>query len=701
MTRSEHSGSGFEARPESNTRCQQFQHRQRNSDASRRRPTAAAREKRTTRNINTDADGRIKTTATVEKGLLLVTGDWTAEVVTPEPRSAVSSAAAVRRRIPAASATQHSVGEEPIMEFCQGIWHLFILSMFAVSVISNNMPSFRTHAGVYWLEKKGVITYEESIPLLYKIPFSPSSDSKVIEEWENKTCSMTQKHLCSNAQVLKTFAQRLENSFKTDNRFEFLDPTSRERRGIQFLGDIGTWCCNILTEKHLHSLLMNDKVLNENFKNIYSDVATTNTRINEVTSQLLQMADQTKHIVHYLSDTINNVTTTLNNHNVVLNEVNTLTEIGQLSMSYFLHFMHNILREQEIHNIHSHCKAQHLPISLIKPVQLKSDLKKLHKALNLMNMTLSLTSQDVLHYYSLPITECTMSDKQIIIRLHVPVIHANTQWKLFELIPIPFSYMNVSCYLHTNKMLVALDINTQNLKIIPSSSEHDHNIYKIPKEVTTTPIARCIQAGITLSNYSQLMTVCKFSCYEKTSVVITHISPHFYIISNHETDLTIQCHNASLNRVIKNTEIGSTELQLPCGCEVKELNNVLITPTYLCDINSPNQTFYQNVIPIQWIDDALYAVDQLTLSTGIHFSNITHVLNPQWHLKYLSNVSNQHLHTLTPLPTEETSQVLAIFNTSTYSISITSIITFLVCSNIFMYIRIIQISAIIREESRR
>ncbi|XP_063219461.1 uncharacterized protein LOC134529384 isoform X5 [Bacillus rossius redtenbacheri] len=69
---------------------------ERNSDAGRRRPTAAAREKWTTWYVNTDADRRIKTTAVVEKGLLLLTGDWTAEIVTSDPRSAVI----LGRRIP-------------------------------------------------------------------------------------------------------------------------------------------------------------------------------------------------------------------------------------------------------------------------------------------------------------------------------------------------------------------------------------------------------------------------------------------------------------------------------------------------------------------------------------------------------------------------------------------------------------------------
>lgn len=117
-------------------------------------------------------------------------------------------------------------------------------------------------SGAFFDEVQDAIMQDKSIPLIYtqKIENNEETNNDVWQigkYYENKNsnyCKITQQILI----LLKNVNENMEkNSFNMSDRLiKKFNDNKRSKGGIQLLGNLYHFCCNVATEKQLNSLIL-------------------------------------------------------------------------------------------------------------------------------------------------------------------------------------------------------------------------------------------------------------------------------------------------------------------------------------------------------------------------------------------------------------------------------------------------------------
>lgn len=118
------------------------------------------------------------------------------------------------------------------------------------------------------------------------------------------------------------------------------------------------------------------------------------------------------------------------------------------------------------------CKQHQLPSEMMIPKVLTSDLHKLDRELETSNQGLAIPVDDVTRYYQLPISDCAISNDEIIVHLRVPITQRGERWELYELITFPFAWHNQTCIIPQTNMYMATATIKNQQRIISGSGLH-------------------------------------------------------------------------------------------------------------------------------------------------------------------------------------------------------------------------------------
>ena len=114
---------------------------------------------------------------------------------------------------------------------------------------------------------ESVTAYEKSIPILYRQPFETKIYEPILETVLDPTdCNKNFDYdFCLFIEACHATTNKIHDLLNDDMKYQYLDfintalPNERIKRGIQFIGDFFTWCCNVVTTEQTTVLYNNQE----------------------------------------------------------------------------------------------------------------------------------------------------------------------------------------------------------------------------------------------------------------------------------------------------------------------------------------------------------------------------------------------------------------------------------------------------------
>lgn len=322
-------------------------------------------------------------------------------------------------------------------------------------------------SGAFFNDIPEAIIYDTSLPIIYT---QNNEKTDITEEGiqnleVKKYCENKDNNYCNIMDQTIILLDTINKHIKKNENDLFNDLTNTQpknrisKRGIQFLGNLYHFCCNIATEKQLKHLYTNDekiKIQIDKLKNIFVSDHDDLTRI---TTELNDYTNITKNKLNLLKNTLNlfveeEKQNVLINQNRQENTIQGVQEIIYKLMTIIL----KISNHESKSSVHLHCKLGKIPPSIVEPEILEKDLKKLSNVIDKDEFQLVIPIDNMSAYYNIPIVECQFSKTQTLIKIKIPIKEKTSVWKLYQYIPTHFKFHDSICIIFSEKTYLAVDI---------------------------------------------------------------------------------------------------------------------------------------------------------------------------------------------------------------------------------------------------
>ena len=147
--------------------------------------------------------------------------------------------------------------------------------------------------GAYFEALGEVITYEKSIPIIYKQAYETKIYKPILETTDIRECNKNFDHdFCSFVDTCHATTNKIHDLLEDDIKYQYLDfiniapKNKRVKRGLQFMGDFFLWCCNVVTTEQTSVLYDNQNNINNNYNNLKETILTTHVELINVTEKL-------------------------------------------------------------------------------------------------------------------------------------------------------------------------------------------------------------------------------------------------------------------------------------------------------------------------------------------------------------------------------------------------------------------------------
>lgn len=492
---------------------------------------------------------------------------------------------------------------------------LFVL---LISLRDKTLGEFQLHSGV--LVKPLALHPAESI---YPVNFDFELPSYIPQPrfFTNLDESAIHKDEFSNITVAlhdtENILETLVKFYWDTERAQF---SFRPRRGLEFIGDLFSWCCELTTHSELfpagNAARLNLKSLNAEITNAFQSVASNNQQLKNYTvsvkSFLTSLTNKVNNIAHALTDS---------HDKFLLAKVITLFK-KTLSQEYT---MINILNSNTAHEIVAACQNNKLSPLLVTPQNLKKALLDLSKKILAAGFQLAIPINEPALYYSNSLVNCIRQNELLSVQLKIPLISRAISWSLFNLNPIAFAHRDQTC---TIKIFSEVAVG------IPSDgSAHLYfSVERRPTDtlamISDTPLsfaaANCVRALISPRiTLETLKSFCKFDCESKSDLVVQRTGNRDFILT-YPRNLHLDCEKNKTEFVTNSTK-GAVLINVPCSCSLRSNSATIIRTVYPC-LNGQENTTFKHLIPQQWsqLPNSIY-ISQLA-----SFPNLSAILDPVW-----------------------------------------------------------------------
>lgn len=513
---------------------------------------------------------------------------------------------------------------------------IIVLAYFTVGVIGDP-PLTKLSTGVH-LEHLTKTFYTASANAIFELEIPDLS----VNFLTNYTCSGTDCEFHNH--IKKLINDTLVHLNHTLPAEDDLPVYRKVRRGLNFLGDVGHWCCSLATQSEIDTLTQKESDMLQLISNLKRQIATEH----DDAVQSKTLMNQYSQDMHY---TVENVIIEANKsiygiakmaddlYYNVLNLESSVSVLAKLAHKTVLSLLWS--------KVLSDCTAHKIPHALVTADILSQDLKTLASNLRKHNQSLAISEDKPHNYYSLKTTKCYFSERKLIIRVQVPILPSNVKFELYAVQPLPFHFNGSICQLSLNtdyvifknkKELIPL-LGHARAKCIPIQEQ----MCFISRYNTAPPDKKCIdEALLNHRAIGDLKAACHFTC-SKTDLSqpsIIQFSSNKFGILMLPGEIMIKCINKTDQSHSIMHQEGMYELTLPCHCAafISNLEEPL-EPDWPCNIMH-NEVVVRHVLPAAWT----MTLEQTILSPHSYFSNATTIINPSWP----KQIPNVHLSSLPP-----------------------------------------------------
>lgn len=499
----------------------------------------------------------------------------------------------------------------------------------------DNSTRFQIFSGHHFQERTDYIPYEAIIPAIFTttILTKPKVDPWTTES-NLSDCSETQD-LCTIQNNLATLHNLIidqinSNYLNTELSNQSFSET-RSKRGLLFLQNFFEWCCDLANKQQISNIYENQKGIEEHTNKIidsvgtqYQDLVKTTTNLNNFTKNVENLAVKVHKGFTIVKNNLNGMKS---QHNK-----NILQHIYATIQQSWSHILYNYIQDKQ-REIIEKCNQNLLSQNLVNPQNLTTTLKQLQVDAKLKQLKLAIPLSKLYLYYKLKLTHCTIFGSTLVAKVHIPLINSNIEGEVFRTINTPLIWKNKICSLHMEENIIFKT--SKYTKVISTSdkncNEHSYPLCKIPRiTITANNMQLCLHMILSSASFDKLQQNCHFICENQPKYpIITELLPNKYLITNIQQELNLVCPDDTSSKLLPATAIGTIQINIPCDCQLKLENLILITTVRPCG-KEENTTNIINLIPASWTK--LKTIKLFPLRKGIkhEFDNLSEILDSNW-----------------------------------------------------------------------
>lgn len=526
------------------------------------------------------------------------------------------------------------------------VWCLMLCRV--VSMVWAEEMAVGVVAGAHFHPLTKVTVYSSSVPMHFQVAWPRSLPGNVDIINRGLTCSdeglrefcKIQKESKSYLLLAGTLLQSVDQAAGEDLKES--EEVHRAKRGITFLGEALNWCCDVATSSQIEVLFKNEQELMQHYEQMSNQILTNH-------AELANFSNQVKIVNEAVAKVFSKIQGKFDNFSKVLTDLKETVdesyygisgEISHLQQSQL--FLATLVAKQT-HSFYQieildQCRSHKLPAVLIPPAKLKTELENLDRVVGKDGYQLAISSQDTQIYYHLPISKCQIFNEQLFVKIKVPIIRKQAEWKLFDFIAVPFSWKNSICVLHHETTFLAVS-NDQVTAIRGRALQdcrpfQDHLCFVPRYSGDAMTGAMCPRAVFNGATAEHLAEVCSFSCQSGTQLIITQVGPERYFLTNAVGKLEVSCSmSKNETRMLGNViHPGALDVAVPCDCQLRINNELRINEMYPCDYAAKTKFDLIHVIPAAWSKVKQLHFSPQSTSRHMVFSSLHDCLAENWTL---------------------------------------------------------------------
>lgn len=503
-------------------------------------------------------------------------------------------------------------------------------------------------SGVYWEELEGIVMYEASVPLMYKIKLPgvemaylslPSVNGFCEGMLNDPKCILyswilqVDKHIGRRVRWLNA-SMGLESPGP-----EYEVKNHRLVRSLNFIGDFAHWCCGVAANRQLKPLIANQKLMSQVENGLGQQMGEAFKELDNIDLNMKNYSEQVERTFIRIVDVGVNISKVIDNFQ---KRVFTMDQqYNNKSFSLLQLGAHHVIRQLQILQlvsrleILSQCRERKLPTFVVTVDKLKSDLVVLSEAVTEDGYELAVPPEEISKYLNLEIVECIVSDEHILVNLRIPIRRRGSQWKLYELLTVPFAWTDRVCELQIDAAFIA--VNGDQLMTLQGRAERDCKPYDNPLcyvprftgGVSSSSI--CVEKIFQGATIQELSSFCVFKCVTGNQPIVSKINNFKYVLTHVTGIINLICrysHNKTIDLTSQRT-LGALEVDVPCDCRLVSSSRVLISDSYPCDM-LPRISSVVQTIPASWSKIKSLKLSSLQVPAPNTFDAFSECLDDNW-----------------------------------------------------------------------
>lgn len=515
-------------------------------------------------------------------------------------------------------------------------------------------------AGVHWRQLPETVIYESSVPLYYRVP------------WQLPTYEGDGQRLRENSDFHKYYPKLWNISqsiLDLDNKFGVVltawetslrgapevHTATRKRRGIELFGQIMHFCCNLVTASDVTAMGAGVSDVNTALHDLQNNIVSDHQELFNLTNSMSQFNFELQASYNMTFNQIKNLKQEITNLVNFENESdNVIHEALNIIYKKIIHMIHNefiISAYTKMSETMMQCNNKKLSKFLVSETILIQDLKILESNLVKNNFELSISVKNIQKYYNLNIVSCVLQGEELVVSVKVPIRQLGHNWKLFEIINVPFAFNNQTCSVKHDVQYLAVTNDGTYKKAITGAATHQCRPYEdslcyLPRHSSFSFFGSyCIFKLFEGMDKETFNKYCSFICHSDSPLIVSELERGMFSITNPSPNLRVKCIKTNFTYDFTNrVQIGAAIINLPCDCELFNFNDKIIAQTFPCEKNRNNFQMTQ-IVPIAWTNFTNTRVGILSDYSNNNIHNLLSNIDMNW-TAHAPHIVLQNIHTL-------------------------------------------------------
>uniref|UniRef100_A0A8D9AMN7 Envelope protein n=1 Tax=Cacopsylla melanoneura TaxID=428564 RepID=A0A8D9AMN7_9HEMI len=466
--------------------------------------------------------------------------------------------------------------------------------------------------GVY-LEDGKAIMYENSIPIVYEMQWGDKEDNLKMDKpikwsacYRNSTC-IVGKTLSEYKQAVDTQINNLEPKMWEEQR----------SKRFNIIGWLLKQCCGVASQDDFETLYRGEDRVEEHLEEMRKILHADHRGITNLVTNQKSLTEDFNGI---LNNTKHEVT------NIMMEQVE-FSEKEDIMMANLLSIykqLNKVTLKIKKNLAASSCQNKKIPSTMINPITLRGDLKRIEERANKEEWQLAIPVEELGKYYGIPTAACVITKERLVVRIKIPLQRRGNQIKYYDAHKIPIADYNSTCEKNIPSSRILIDSSKQKYAWIMDDKfckPETNQLCKSPRNLRWKKFKAINRETPTI-------------CQKDTTMKITHLGEDQFTIT-HPEKLKVQCGEERARPASIAEEVhGYIKIRIPCECKIQnEDQEVIIQKQFPCDERWTKNVTIWHVIPEEWIKDEKEAMEIMKNSSMNYQDKLKNLLSENWNVR--------------------------------------------------------------------